>query len=64
MPKPKGVKRVKKYTLKQIKAAISDAYAIWGHTDSWNVPVIYEEQMLDVIGGRLKKASSFIPTSK
>lgn len=54
--KPKSIqkKREKKYTLKEIKRAISLCYDRNGHQDDWGVQVIYKSYLLQKIGYLLK----------
>ena len=43
-----------KYTWDEIKDAIENIYVLDSHKDSWNVSVVYQDQLLRVLKRQLK----------
>ena len=48
------MKKINKYTWNEIKDAIENIYALDSHKDSWNVSVVYQDQLLRVLKRQLK----------
>ena len=48
------MKKTNKYTWNEIKDAIENIYALDSHKDSWNVSVVYQDQLLRVLKRQLK----------